>query len=328
MRAGLFAAALLTLATVAAALAAEALQAPGPPAQAWPPPGAEFVPKKNLELHPHLGAPYELLTPDDVAERRLRFAVLDRWSTFSGRDYVQLQMRDGRGAERLVWVEAGAVLVEVRFTGNAEFHATLGAGYELVTPQAISDLGLRFFALGIEMFQGKPYTKVRVRSRQGVQRTGWIDKLPPAPATAPSGGTSLPPGVIGAVVGALPMVPPPPPPPPDVLARRAALAGKEPKRIKHVPPVYPPIAQSARVQGVVIVEATIGSDGKVTDARIGRSIPLLDQAALDAVRQWEFEPTVLNGEAIPVTMSVLVQFTLSDPAPAEPQQPPAEQRQP
>ncbi len=73
---------------------------------------------------------------------------------------------------------------------------------------------------------------------------------------------------------------------------------------------YPAIAQSARVQGVVIVEAVIGPDGRVTDAKILRSIPLLDQAALDAVRQWEFTPTLLNGVPVPVIMTVTVNFTL------------------
>ena len=82
-------------------------------------------------------------------------------------------------------------------------------------------------------------------------------------------------------------------------------------KTKHVKPVYPPIAQSARVQGVVIIEATIGPNGKVQDARVLRSIPLLDQAALDAVRQWEFTPTLLNGVPVPVIMTVTVQFTLS-----------------
>jgi periplasmic protein TonB len=77
-----------------------------------------------------------------------------------------------------------------------------------------------------------------------------------------------------------------------------------------VNPVYPSIAQSARVQGVVIVEATIGPDGKVSDARVLRSIPLLDQAALDAVRQWVFTPTLLNGVPVPVIMTVTVNFTL------------------
>jgi len=65
------------------------------------------------------------------------------------------------------------------------------------------------------------------------------------------------------------------------------------------------------VQGVVIIEATIGPGGKVTDTRVLRSIPLLDQAAIDAVKQWEFTPTTLNGQPVPVIMTVTVQFTLS-----------------
>jgi protein TonB len=85
---------------------------------------------------------------------------------------------------------------------------------------------------------------------------------------------------------------------------------KPPQKLKHVNPVYPPIAQSARVQGIVIIEATIGPSGAVQDAKVLRSIPLLDQAALDAVRQWQFTPTLLNGVPVPVIMTVTVQFTL------------------
>jgi len=78
-----------------------------------------------------------------------------------------------------------------------------------------------------------------------------------------------------------------------------------------VKPVYPAIAQSARVQGIVIIEATIGPNGTVTEAKVLRSIPLLDQAALDAVRQWVFTPTLLNGQPTPIIMSVTVNFTLN-----------------
>ena len=84
-----------------------------------------------------------------------------------------------------------------------------------------------------------------------------------------------------------------------------------PTKTHDAKPVYPAEAQSARVQGVVIIEATIGPNGKVQDARVLRSIPLLDSAALDAVRQWEFTPTLLNGVPVPVIMTVTVQFTLS-----------------
>jgi protein TonB len=83
-------------------------------------------------------------------------------------------------------------------------------------------------------------------------------------------------------------------------------------KTKHVAPVYPPLAQSAGVQGVVILEVIIGPDGKVQDSRVLRSIPLLDQAAVESVQQWEFTPTLLNGSPVPVIMTVTVQFTLSN----------------
>ena len=69
------------------------------------------------------------------------------------------------------------------------------------------------------------------------------------------------------------------------------------------------MAQSARVAGAVTIEVTIGADGKVDDAKVVRSIPLLDQAALDAVRQWEYTPTLLNGVPVPVLMNVTINFT-------------------
>jgi len=99
----------------------------------------------------------------------------------------------------------------------------------------------------------------------------------------------------------------------------------EPKKIKHVAPVYPEIAIQAGVQGIVIIEAVIGTDGSVTDARILRPVALLDQAALDAVLQWKFTPTLLNGEPVPVIMTMTVNFRLGEdgqllapPGPARP----------
>jgi TonB family protein len=82
-----------------------------------------------------------------------------------------------------------------------------------------------------------------------------------------------------------------------------------PKKIKDVKPVYPAMAQSARVAGAVTIEMTIGPDGKVIDAKVVRSIPLLDQAALDAVRQWEYTPSLLNGVPVAVLVTVTINFT-------------------
>ena len=83
-----------------------------------------------------------------------------------------------------------------------------------------------------------------------------------------------------------------------------------PRKVTDVRPVYPPIALRARVEGIVILEAVIGADGRVERVRVLRSVPLLDQAAVDAVQQWVFQPTRLNGEAIPVVMTVTVDFRL------------------
>lgn len=82
-----------------------------------------------------------------------------------------------------------------------------------------------------------------------------------------------------------------------------------PTKIKDVKPEYPAVAQAARVTGAVVIEATIGEDGKVIDAKVVRSIPMLDQAALDAVRQWTYTPTLLNGVPVPVLVTVTINFT-------------------
>ena len=107
------------------------------------------------------------------------------------------------------------------------------------------------------------------------------------------------------------MIAPPPPPPPEPQDPvRVGGQIRQPHKTRDVRPVYPPLALAARVQGIVIIEATIGVDGRVINARPLRSVPLLDQAALDAVRQWEYVPTTLNGLAVPVIMSVTVTFQL------------------
>jgi TonB family protein len=81
-----------------------------------------------------------------------------------------------------------------------------------------------------------------------------------------------------------------------------------PKKIYDVPPVLPPIAQQAGVRGTVILELTVGADGAVTAARVLRSIPLLDAAAVEAARQWRYEPVLLNGRPVPVILTAAVSF--------------------
>jgi len=130
---------------------------------------------------------------------------------------------------------------------------------------------------------------------------------------------------IGPQTALSPDAPPPPPPPPPGpgqpsegtaawnMSDGAVRVGgniNAPTKIRNVSPVYPLEAQAARVQGVVILEARIEPNGGVGDARVLRSIPLLDEAALDAVRQWEFTPTLVNGQPVPVIMTVTVNFTM------------------
>jgi len=85
---------------------------------------------------------------------------------------------------------------------------------------------------------------------------------------------------------------------------------RTPTKVKNVSPVYPADAQSARLQGVVILEALIGPEGRVENARVLRSIEQLDAAAVAAVSRWEFTPTQVNGAAAAVLMTVTVNFTL------------------
>jgi TonB family protein len=133
---------------------------------------------------------------------------------------------------------------------------------------------------------------------------------PPPPPPPPPGSPRGRSGNAGAP-------PPPPPPPPDpsrmidgMVPVRVGGGIKPPVKLRNVPPIYPPDALAAGVQGVVIMEATIDSSGSIRDTRVLRSIPALDQAAIDAVSQWRFTPTVVDGAAVPVIMTVTVNFTL------------------
>lgn len=134
------------------------------------------------------------------------------------------------------------------------------------------------------------------------------------PDTVPDG-----PGLIGSPSGdplsTVDIGPPPPPrvvtpspPPPPV---RPGGIIRAPQKIHHVAPTYPAIAQSARVSGVVILDALIAEDGSVRDVKVLQSVPLLEAAAVGAVRQWRFTPTLLNGLPVQVIMTVTVTFNLN-----------------
>lgn len=123
-------------------------------------------------------------------------------------------------------------------------------------------------------------------------------------------------GVVGGVIGGVPepeATPPPPPPTQAPAPKGPVRVGgqiKEPSKVRNVPPAYPDIAKQARVQGVVVLEAVISPSGEVTNVRVLRGVPLLNDAAAAAVRQWRYTPTTLNGQPVAVVMTVTVNFTL------------------
>lgn len=151
------------------------------------------------------------------------------------------------------------------------------------------------------------------------------DEPPPAamggvvggvPGGVPGGSAG---GIIGGIIGGVPSAAPPPPPPP----KKEEPKPKNPERIRvggnvqaanlvrKVTPVYPPLAKQARIQGVVVLEAEISKEGTIENLKVITGHPLLIQAAIDAVKQWRYKPTMLNNEPVPVVTTVTVNFAFS-----------------
>ena len=117
-------------------------------------------------------------------------------------------------------------------------------------------------------------------------------------------------GMAGGIVGGLLPAEPPPPPasaPPAPVRIGGRLTA--PKLLVQVQPTYPPLAVSAQVTGIVILEATVGADGCVQSVRVLQSNPLLEKAAVEAVKQWQYAPVMLNGVPIPFILTVTVRFS-------------------
>lgn len=121
-------------------------------------------------------------------------------------------------------------------------------------------------------------------------------------------------GVLGGILGGSGNVPTPPPP------KRAAHKGpyrvggkvQAPKLIQQVQPVYPPLARQAHIQGDVVIESVIDIAGRVTQMKVVSGSPLLVQAAEQALEQWRYQPTLLNGQPVAVDMLVTLHFTLGE----------------
>jgi periplasmic protein TonB len=131
------------------------------------------------------------------------------------------------------------------------------------------------------------------------------------------GGT--PGGVIGGIIGSVPTAAPPPPPPPKAEAPKPATPQRirvggnvqAAKIVRQPKPIYPPLAKQARISGVVRFNAIIGKDGTIQNLQLVSGHPLLVQSAQDAVKQWVYQPTLLNGEPVEVVTQIDVNFTLS-----------------
>jgi protein TonB len=152
-----------------------------------------------------------------------------------------------------------------------------------------------------------------------------IVEEPVAPTAGVIGGVpgGVPGGIAGGVLGGIlaapvsappAFAPPPPPPPPPPKAAtpiepvRVGGMVKEPQVVKMIPPVYPQLASRARVSGTVVLEATLTAQGTVEQIRVVSGHPLLIEAAINCVKQWQYEPTYLNGEPVPVILTAKVHF--------------------
>jgi protein TonB len=117
-------------------------------------------------------------------------------------------------------------------------------------------------------------------------------------------------GVIGGILSAMGH---PIPPPEPVVHHGPYLVGgrvQAPRLIRQVQPVYPVLAREARIYGVVVIDSVIDADGNVTEMKLVSGHPLLTQAAFDAVGQWKYQPTLLNGTPVAIEMYVTVHFNL------------------
>ncbi len=146
--------------------------------------------------------------------------------------------------------------------------------------------------------------------------TRQIDVPVPEGAVAFQYGPALGSGSMLPAAVSLPVAPPAKPPAPAAPSRPAGpvrIGGDvESAKLIYAPrPAYPQIAVSTRSQGTVRIEAIIAADGKIRNLRVLSGPPLLIHAAMDAVQQWKYQPTLLNGTAVEVVTEIEVNFTLS-----------------
>ncbi len=161
-----------------------------------------------------------------------------------------------------------------------------------------------------------PKKVIEIREEELPPPSGAVGVVGGVPGGVPGG---TPGGVIGGIIGAVPTAAPPPPPPPVKVVekpkevQRIRVGGnvQQANLIRKVTPVYPPLAKQARIQGTVRFTAIISKDGTIQNLQLISGHPLLVPAAQDAVKQWVYRPTLLNGEPVEVITQIDVNFTLS-----------------
>jgi TonB family protein len=185
------------------------------------------------------------------------------------------------GQEYLVMVTPGRMVEKNQFRIEVYEQSSDKKANLLDTEFSLPDKSAAVF--GFENTEGKPYfISLRITGWGGVLGGAWSGGVPLYPGSSPKEGEKTMP----------------------------------PKLVREVDPVYPEVARKAGVEGVVILEATTDTYGRVANVKVLRSIPLLDQAAVDAVKQWVYEPVVVDGKPVPMTFTVTVQFKLDDKKPA------------
>jgi TonB family protein len=187
--------------------------------------------------------------------------------------------------------------IETGLEGEVVVELTFNAGGTIVDSRVLSGPdALRRAA--IQTAIGGTYTVTGNRTLQVIVEFA-LENIP----TGVAGGRGFRGGTAGA--------PPPPPPPPAPGERLRVSAGvSSANLIQQVPPVYPPMARQARIQGLVIVETTIDPAGNVSSARVVSGHPLLAAAAVEAVLQWKYRPMLMNGAPITVVTTANVTFSL------------------
>jgi protein TonB len=297
--------------------------------EAGPGAASMFPMPKNLTLNGKFSGSLTLAAEmaDDAAAKQVSSMLDGGLAMVKGTASQNPQVEKVPGAKQMLdslAVKAEGKKVTLSMSSPSGGGATLaGVIAEVIVPQLAGALGGMAGGMPGGMPGGEPGGEPGVLS-EGMEPSPEEPSMmsdatpPPAPDGPPATEAPKPvrtprPVRPKPVVRATPTPLPAAPEAPRVPSGPVRVGGdiREPRKVKNVAPVYPDLARRARVQGVVILECTISAQGTVSDVKVLRGQGMLDQAAIDAVRKWVYEPTLLNGTPVPVIMTVTVNFRLN-----------------